>query len=153
MNIDENQVSLNSEGVNNISSIIENIESKQEQLLEVTFEYENQNNIFTTDTKQNENIASEHATEENPPEISLLQKQCLDFKHIYDYLAENELPEEEKLRRTVLVEKEYYDLVDGILIHRLQYRSKKKPVEEKFIFQTALPESLRLKGIARISRW
>ena len=145
MNIDENQVSLNSEGVNHISSIIENVESKQEQLLEVTFEYETQKNIFTIDTKQNENIASDHATDENPPEISLLQKQCPDFKHVYNYLAEYELPEEEKIRRTVLVEKEYYDLVDGILIHRFQYRSKKKPVEENFIFQTAHPKSLRLK--------
>ena len=101
MNIDENQVSLNSEGVNHISSIIENVESKQEQLLEVTFEYETQKNIFTIDTKQNENIASDHATYENPPEISLLHKQCQDFKHIYNYLAEYELPEEEKIRRTV----------------------------------------------------
>ena len=60
-------------------------------------------------------------------------------------MAENELPEDEKLKRTAIVEKEYYDLVDGILIHRFQPRSKKKPVEEKFIFQTALPKALRLK--------
>ena len=84
-------------------------------------------------------------TNENSLDISALQKQCPDFKHIYNYLAENELSEDEKLKRTVLVEKEYYNLVDSILIHRFQPRSKKKPIEEKIIFQTALPKALRLK--------
>ena len=145
MNLKENQLRCDDNGVNNKSFITEKVESKQEQLLEVTFEYDNQAKIFSIDSQQNDNITTDSATNENSPEISALQKQCPDFKHIYNYLAENELPEDEKLKRTVIVEKEYYDLVDGILIHRFQTRSKKKPVEEKFIFQTALPKALRLK--------
>ena len=64
---------------------------------------------------------------------------------MYNYLTEKELPADEKLKRIVLIEKEYFDLVDGILIHRFQPRSRKKPVDEKFSFQIALPKQMRIK--------
>ena len=45
----------------------------------------------------------------------------------------------------VTIEKEYYDLLVGILIHRYQPRSRKKSTNETFIFQTVLPKTVRLK--------
>ena len=54
-------------------------------------------------------------------------------------------PEDEKECRKVKYDKEFYEIVDGILIHKYQSRGKKKPTEDKFIIQTALPKNLRLK--------
>lgn len=62
-------------------------------------------------------------------------------------MANNEIPEDEKLRKTILFEKEHYDLLDGVLMHRFQPRSKKKPTNEQFIFQIALPRQMRLKAL------
>ena len=44
-----------------------------------------------------------------------------------------------------MYDKEFYEIVDGILIHKYQSRGKRKPTEDRFIIQTALPKGLRLK--------
>ena len=119
--------------------------TSQNKWLEVVFDFDNTVKVSSLETHQNRD--NDNETKEKVPDIILKQQQCPDFKHIYDYLANNELPSDEKLRRTTLIEKEYYDLLDGILMHRYQPRSKKKPTDEKFIFQIALPKQMRLKAI------
>ena len=111
----------------------------------MVFDFDNTVKVSSLETHKNRD--NDNETKEKVPDIILKQQQCPDFKHIYDYLANNELPSDEKLRRTTLIEKEYYDLLDGILMHRYQPRSKKKPTDEKFIFQIALPKQMRLKAI------
>ena len=111
--------------------------------LELTLDFEQKENINSLDTKQND--INETTDKSNTLEIISQQQECSDFKHIYKYFTQNELPEDEKLKRTVFFEKQDYDILDGILMHKYRPRSRKKPVDETFIFQTALPKKQRLK--------
>ena len=112
---------------------------------EVSFEYKGQTTIFSLETDGTEQHGKGIPKIHDISELISLQKQCPDFKDIYSYLTGYDLPKDEKLKRMVTIEKEYYDLLDGILIHRYQPRSRKKSTNETFIFQTALPKTLRLK--------
>ena len=76
-----------------------------------------------------------------------MQKNDPEFKHIYKYLSTNQLPEDEVQVKIVSVEKEHYDIVDDVLIHRYEFRGKKKPIEERTLIQIALPKALRLKAM------
>lgn len=60
-------------------------------------------------------------------------------------IESGELPKDENLIKMITVEKEHYDMVDGILLHRYESRGKKKPLDERLIIQTALPKKLRLR--------
>ena len=61
MNVNETQLFFDDNRVNNKSLITEKVESKQEQLLEVTFEYDNQAKVFSIDSQQNDNITPDSA--------------------------------------------------------------------------------------------
>ena len=111
--------------------------------LELTFELNRIENICSLDTDQNNVKQTENL--ENTIVIITQQHACSDFKHIYKYIDTNELPTDEKIKRSIPFEKQDYDLLDGILMHRYRPRSRKKPVDEAFIFQVALPQKLRLK--------
>ena len=119
----------------------------QREWHEVSFEYDQKESIFSIDAETNQNALPDVESNDNFPNIIDQQKLCPDYKHIYKFLTENELPDDEKVKRMVIIEKEYYDVLDGILVHKFQPRSRKKPINEKFIFQTALPKSLRLKAL------
>ena len=114
----------------------------KQELLELTFHYETEAEINTIGANL---TANEPEIKENVPDITTQQQKCPELKHIYNYLKSNELPTDEKLKRMVLIEKEYFDLLDGILMHRYQPRGRKKPSDEKFIFQVAVPKNMRLK--------
>ena len=117
--------------------------NEDHKLLELTFEFNSIENICSLDTNQNSDKQTENL--DNTLDIITQQQACSDFKHIYKYIDTNELPTDEKLKRSILFEKQDYDLLDGILMHRYRPRSRKKPVDEAFIFQVALPQKLRLK--------
>ncbi|WAR31720.1 hypothetical protein MAR_034262 [Mya arenaria] len=40
-----------------------------------------------------------------------MQKRCPDFKYIYEYLADNVVPEDEKIRKVVQIENKYYHIL------------------------------------------
>ena len=130
-----------------VGNIPLNENGKHKEWLEATFEYNIQNEVSSIDLESEQTKTIGKNGEETIPDLSIQQQNCPDFKHLYKYLTQQELPEDKKLQRTVLIEKEYYDLLDGILVHRFQPRSKKKPLEEKFIFQTALPKCMRIKAM------
>ena len=115
-----------------------------QEWLVLTFDFNDKPKVSSLEEYQSTNSTG---TTDDLPDLITMQKQCPDFKHIYNYLANNDIPEDEKLKRTILFEKEHYDLLDGILMHRFQPRSKKKPTNEQIIFQIALPKQIRLKAL------
>ena len=103
------------------------IENKE--WLEVTLEYGDQINVCSLESDENSDLNQEV----NAPKFKdfmQLQKECPDFKHIYAYLENGTIPEEDKLKKNLEIRKEYYQLVDGILLHLFQNRAKKKPTDE-----------------------
>ena len=75
--------------------------------------------------------------------IPELQKECQDFKYIYEYLASNTLPDDEKLAHTVVIESSQYALLDGYLYHFYQPRVKGLPAAQRLVRQLALPGPCR----------
>ena len=71
------------------------------------------------------------------------QRDCPDFKHIYQYLAHHEVPEDPQLARTVVAESYNYELEDGVLKHFYSKRGKNVPLNERLVKQTAIPKCLR----------
>lgn len=119
--------------------------SNNKEWLELKFDFNVKADVSSLEANQSTETIAE--APDDLSDLISMQKQCSDFKDIYNYLANNDIPEDEKLRKTVLFEKEHYDLLDGVLMHRFQPRSKKKPTNEQFTFQIALPKQMRLKAL------
>ena len=75
--------------------------------------------------------------------LSVYQQDCPDFKHIYQYLAHHQVPENPQLARTVVAESYNYEVEDGVLMHFYSKRGKNVPLEERLVKQTAIPQCLR----------
>ena len=116
-------------------------QTTSKNFLEVCFEYDKPKTVFNLDTDRD--FSSKQI--DNTSKLIDLQKKCPDFENLYEYLRNGKLPEDEKECRKVMYDKEFYEIVDGILIHKYQSRGKRKPTEDRFIIQTALPKGLRLK--------
>lgn len=74
--------------------------------------------------------------------LGKLQADCLDFKHVYQYLHDG-TPEEANAKDLIFAEAKHFSLVDGILYHWFQRRCKKPKGDFNFIRQLALPQVLR----------
>ena len=84
-----------------------NLETPTEssERIEVTFEYHDP-----------PTVNSAEQADESPVDISKLQRECYDFKHIITYLESNIVPENKDLANLVTVVAEnQYVLNDGIL--------------------------------------
>lgn len=80
----------------------------------------------------------------NLVDLPKLQQQCPDFQHIYAYLKDNVLPEDDKTRQVTVAEVRHFDLVDDILYHWYQRRVRKAVNDEvTHVRQIALPRVLR----------
>ncbi|KAL4231721.1 hypothetical protein ACF0H5_009297 [Mactra antiquata] len=81
-----------------------------------------------------------------------LQRECPDFKEIFEYLVDGKLPEDKDRHDVItVVANNQYEIKDGLLHHIYTARAKKgKDVDpDKLIFQVALPRVKRrdvLKG-------
>ena len=87
--------------------------------LEVTLEYGDQINVCSLEGNKNSDLSEEVNTPKFKDLIQL-QKECPDFKHICAYLENGTIPEEDKPKKNLEIQKEYYQLVDGILLHLFQ---------------------------------
>ena len=140
--VNENQVlEHDKEDVPVLSVEVSDKISKKEWL-EVNFQYETDNPVLSVDVQSplEEKL-------ENDTELIKLQKTCPEFKDMYLYLSSNILPDDEKQRNFIIYNQDQFHIVDGILLHKYQPRVKKKPTDEKLIFQIALPSQLRLKAM------
>ena len=79
------------------------------------------------------------------PDISQLQQQCDDFKHIYRYLQDQTLPKDDKQARFIVCESNQYVLSDGTLYHMFQPRVRNKEQQnlDNMILQLAVPKVKR----------
>ncbi|WAR08352.1 hypothetical protein MAR_018310, partial [Mya arenaria] len=104
----------------NLSSSMEEIpqlrlvQTDEKEWLEATIEYDGNEAVCSLEaTPSNQNEDTKHETED----LIEMQKQCPDFKHIYEYLADQVVPENEKIRKSAQIGKEHYHILDGVLIH------------------------------------
>ncbi|CAC5426199.1 Retrovirus-related Pol polyprotein from transposon 297 [Mytilus coruscus] len=81
-------------------------------------------------------------TEVMPENIGPLQKECFDFKHVYAYLENGTLPDETKLAKKICLEASQYALLDGILYHFYQPRTRGRK-KDLFVKQLACPRQFR----------
>ena len=84
---------------------------------------------------------------EDRDDIGTLQKQCPDFCHIYTYLEKGKIPDDNKLARKIIYESQQYSLLNGILYHWYQRRSKTVKRNERYHQQIALPKCLRQEAL------
>ncbi|CAC5362607.1 Retrovirus-related Pol polyprotein from transposon 17.6 [Mytilus coruscus] len=80
---------------------------------------------------------------EQKEDIGTLQRKCPDFEDIYAYLKDGTLPENNKLARKVNIESQQYSILNGILYHWYQRRTKKPEEQARQHQQLALPRVLR----------
>ena len=134
----------------NMCDLTTNSQNKQEGHLEVVFEYqtvipvssidEPEENVTNTDTR-----ITEQSAVTDRCQLPQQQNLCPDFADMYIYLTSGELPDDDKQARRVMLEKDLYEIQDGILVHFYQPRLKKKPMEYNFTIQTAVPRVQRQK--------
>lgn len=68
---------------------------------------------------------------ESKPDLGELHRQCLDFQHRYAYLDQGILPDDNKLARKVNIESQNISLLNNILYHWYQIRTKTKWTDRK----------------------
>ena len=109
--------------------------SQSKEYIQVNFSYKSIPQVVSTD------IADENTIQKTDigKSIPELQKECQNFKHIYEYLSSKTLPEDEKLARTVVVESSQYALLDDYLYYFYQPRAKGLPSSQRLVRQLALP--------------
>ncbi|VDI72785.1 Hypothetical predicted protein [Mytilus galloprovincialis] len=126
------------------------VEQETNEHLQVTFLYNSCNSPTPTImeiTTGNANRTTSSSTNEKHPEqitevipenVGESQKECHDFKHIYGYLETGVLPEDKKLATKVFLEASQYALLDGILFHFYQPRTRGRK-KDIFVKQLACP--------------
>ena len=87
-------------------------------------------------------VSSNTETNIIPNDISEAQKECPDFKDIYMYHLNQDLPQDKKRADKVKQEFQQYCLLDGVLYHFYQPRSRGKK-HDRYIKQVALPRIYR----------
>ena len=75
--------------------------------------------------------------------VSDLQRECQDFRHIFEYLETGKLPDDKQLVHRVVVESDQYALFNGVLYHFYQPRVKGLPAAQRLVRQLALPGPCR----------
>jgi hypothetical protein len=75
--------------------------------------------------------------------IGQLQRQCPDFKHMFAYLESQEIPDDDKIAKRVVREASQFALLNGVLYHFFQPRTKSDTLDDRFIRQVALPAECR----------
>ena len=115
------------------------------QLTQVTLVYpgETDAEVLITDTADAEVLDLPDKDRDISVGIAIYQQECPELKHIYQYLAQRQVPEDPQLARTVVAESYNYELEDGVLKHFYTRRCKQVPMEERLVKQTAIPRCLR----------
>lgn len=82
-----------------------------------------------------------HNAELNMRDVSIAQQNDPNYKHIYEYLLNGELPNESKLIKTTLARAHDYTLIDSVLYHIREQSHKQCPDANRTIIQLAVPSS------------
>ena len=76
-------------------------------------------------------------------DVAKLQRECPDYKPIFDYIEEGILPQEEKTARKIVFESEQFIIDDGILYHLFHPRTKRMDEIVPIVKQLCIPRILR----------
>ena len=112
------------------------------ELTEVSFFYSEIPDILTIDSEVE--ISLQNPNLSDLAEIAKLQQNCPDFRLIYDYLQNGNLPDGEKAQNKIIQNSKHYEICNGVLYHWFQRRVKCTQLpDDKWIQQLALPRTLR----------
>lgn len=76
-------------------------------------------------------------------DISQAQQECPDFQQMYKYLENGTLPEDKNTRNRIISESNFYDIIDCVLYHYFQRRTRGVTKDDRWIKQLALPRVKR----------
>ena len=76
-------------------------------------------------------------------DVAKLQRECLDYKPIFEYIEEGILPQEEKTARKIVFESEQFIIDDGTLYHLFHPRTKRMDEIVPIVKQLCIPRILR----------
>ena len=75
--------------------------------------------------------------------MAKLQRECPDYKPIFEYIEEGILPQDEKTARKIVFESEQFIIDDGTLYHLFHPRTKRMDEIVPIVKQLCIPRSLR----------
>jgi len=76
-------------------------------------------------------------------DVAKLQRQCPDYKPIFEYIEEGILPQDEKTARKTVFESEQFIIDDGTLYHLFHPRTKRMDEIVPIVKQLCIPRILR----------
>lgn len=76
-------------------------------------------------------------------DIISLQRECPDFQPMFDYLEQSVLPQCDKAARKLIIESEFYEIIDGRMFHLHHPRDKSISQLNPLITQLCIPRALR----------
>jgi len=76
-------------------------------------------------------------------DVAQLQRECPDYKPIFEYIEEGKLPQEEKAARKIIFESEQFIIDDGTLYHLFNPRTKRMDEIVPIVKQLCIPRILR----------
>ena len=120
---------------------------RENKTLLVEFEYKTQAAIPSV------NVIDEPTTvvEVDLQDIIPLQRNCPDTKPFFDYFESGILPEGKNEARKLVIESEFYEIIDGRLYHIHHPRDKGISQLKVIMKQLCVPRDLRLDIVPRIS--
>jgi len=76
-------------------------------------------------------------------DVAKLQRECPDYKPIFEYIEAGILPQEEKAARKIILESEQFVIDDGTLYHIFHPRTKRMDKIVPIVKQLCIPRILR----------
>ena len=76
-------------------------------------------------------------------DVAKLQRECPDYKPIFEYIEEGTLPQDEKTARKIVFESEQFIIDDGTLYHLFYPRTKRMEQIVPIVKQLCVPRILR----------
>lgn len=125
-----------------INSVRKVKDSEEKEYLQVEFSYDIPPHIASVESVD-DTVSDDQSLKFQGKTISDLQRECLDFKHIFEYLENDALPNDKKLGNKIVIESSQYGLLNGVLYHFYQPRVKGLPAAQRLVRQLALPGPVR----------
>ena len=104
---------------NTVNSVEQKPQQEHREYLQVEFAYGAPIPVSVAELAE-ENTDKDLPKDIDGTSIAELQKECIDFQHIFSYLENNTLPDDKKLANKVVKESNQYALFDGVLYHFYQ---------------------------------
>ncbi|VDI55350.1 Hypothetical predicted protein, partial [Mytilus galloprovincialis] len=124
---------------------IGSLHAERKEHIAVTFEVGWENSIRIPEVLAIEEDQPKDPDEMLPTRQTLyqLQRNCPDFKPIFDYKLKGLVPDEVQKARSLVAKAYHYEIIEGILYHMVSENSRKLPPGHNFVKQLCVPAVLR----------